>query len=150
MSNVHICKIIISEEVLITDTLVFVLFSHGTKQFSVHVSFKSHYDWTKVLTDNLPDARNKTCEEIPLNTFEVNAAGRFVKIIMESFYGVGPGLKYVNIEYEESDSKLIPFLKVNEKNQFCVYQYRQLQILRRQNFQYHLLQCLNVATLNFQ
>lgn len=60
-----------------------------------------------MLTDNLPDARNKACQEIPLNNFEVNIAGRFVKIIMESFYGRATGLQYVNIIYEESRSKLI-------------------------------------------
>ena len=75
-------------------------FSRGTKQFSIYVSAKSNYDWTFVLTNNIPQiASGAACSEVPLHTFLVKRRARYMKIILETFYGNGPGLKYIGVDH---------------------------------------------------
>ena len=49
------------------------------------------------MTDNLPDVRSSSCSDIPTLSFDVNQSGRYVKVKLESYYGHGPGLQYVDI-----------------------------------------------------
>ena len=53
--------------------------------------------FTTVLTNNLPDARNKDCgPDIPLLEFNILKGARYVKFTIISFYGIGPALQHIN------------------------------------------------------
>ena len=80
-------------------------FSYGTNQFSVYVSLKPDSEWSKVLTSNLPNAKDVTCENIPLMVYDIQRTGRYVKVTMHSFYDNGAGLQYVGIDFEEACGK---------------------------------------------
>ena len=80
-------------------------YSYGTDQFSVYTSFKHDADWSHVLTGNLPNVANVACEGIPINTFDIGRSGRYVKVTMNTYYGLGYGLQYVDVNFEESCGK---------------------------------------------
>ena len=76
--------------------------SRGTNQFSVYISTTApNAGWSLTLTDNLPDARSIDCANIPILMFDINRFGRYVKITLDSYYGRGSGLRYVDILYSK-------------------------------------------------
>ena len=60
-----------------------------------------------MLTANLPSAFNVSCESIPLNMFEIYQSGQYIKLTMESYFGLGIALKYVRVNYEVFNGKFI-------------------------------------------
>ena len=88
--------------------MIFIsFFSYGTDQISVYLSNNPESGWAHVLTANLPSAFNVPCESIPLNMFEIYQSGQYIKLTMESYFGLGIGLKYVRVNYEVFNGKFI-------------------------------------------
>ena len=52
------------------------------------------------MTGTLPRiVQGTACTDIPLHTFDINKKARYVKIVMETYYAYGSGLKYVHINF---------------------------------------------------
>ena len=66
---------------------------------SIHVSDEPESGFVQNSKGTLENVQYMFCSDIPLETFELNWNGRYVKIVLETFYGSGPGLSYVNINY---------------------------------------------------
>lgn len=71
----------------------------------------------------LTDARHKDCSDILPEAFNIGKRGQYVKIFLETYFGYGAGLQYLDIATEancygmriqENERRL--FLNNNEKN----------------------------------
>ena len=72
-------------------------FSYGTKKFTILVSDSLDTNWTFSDSHVLSDVKSLACEQIPLNNFEINSIGRYIKITLDSFYESGAGLQHVDV-----------------------------------------------------
>ena len=50
-----------------------------------------------VFRSHLTDVRGKECMDIFLEHFNIGGRGRYVKINLETYFGKGAGLKYVDV-----------------------------------------------------
>ena len=50
-----------------------------------------------MLSDELIDIRSMTCEQYPLESFNINTEARYLKITMDSYHDTGTGLQHVNV-----------------------------------------------------
>ena len=39
--------------------------------------------------------------DIPLDEFVIGAIGRYLKVVIESFYGIGAGWQYFNVDHSD-------------------------------------------------
>ena len=81
--------------------------SRGTQKFSVYIRKTENGPWTKVLTEELQDARN--VKDVPLEEFlfESKVIARHIKFVSESHYGNGGGIQYLELV------KCLPLKKVS-------------------------------------
>ena len=61
-------------------------------------------NWITAFQSRLTDARNKPCEEIFLEVFDVGITGQYVKVNLETFFNEGAGLQFINIVTSEVSS----------------------------------------------
>ena len=75
-----------------------MIFSSGTKDFTVSVSVSQNGPWQDIKTGTLDDPRIE--EGIPQDTetFQVQAVvARYVKFDCTSYYGLSCGLQYIGV-----------------------------------------------------
>ena len=75
----------------------------GMKQMSVFTSTSASGPWNNIHTATLPDPRNA---KPSLITYQVSGQGRFVKVQVDSFYGLGGGLQFFGINTEKGDGDM--------------------------------------------
>ena len=69
----------------------------ATREIKVHLATSLNGTWQQVVHESLEDCRQAP-DPLPLLTFEFSpTVGRYVKVQVEDWYGVGGGLQYFNI-----------------------------------------------------
>ena len=56
--------------------------------------------YQRVREGTLTNAYGRTCSDIPLETFDINQFGRFVRFIAKTFYNPNAALQYLYIDFE--------------------------------------------------
>ena len=74
-------------------------FPRGTHRFSVEVS-SNGINFTEVLSGLLPDASELACADVPTHSFtlEEEHSERYVRAMLHSHHGEGPGLGYFALD----------------------------------------------------
>ncbi len=71
----------------------------GTKNFSIQVSNDEGGPYNDLIANQeLEDARSLECEDIPVHEFEVCECFRYLRFVINEFYGFGGGLHYLHLE----------------------------------------------------
>ncbi len=71
----------------------------SSKDIQIDVS-KCSNDWKTVVEDTLPTAINVDCLSIPEFVYDINEVARHIRFIARSFYGIGPTLQYLHLDYD--------------------------------------------------
>jgi hypothetical protein len=78
-----------------------LVFSRGTKDFTLEVSY-DNTNWNMVVADTLASVKDYDLCELPLETFDAPAHGRYIRFTYLTYYGSwGGGLNYISWEFLE-------------------------------------------------
>ena len=70
----------------------------ATDNFTIQVSNAENGGFKNLLTSKLEDSRALECNSIPLHTYHVSKCFRYLRFIVNSYYGNGGGLNYFNLQ----------------------------------------------------
>ncbi len=70
----------------------------GTKDFKLEISYDQN-EWTLLTSGTLPSALDLGVCDIPINTYETPAHGRYFRFTAVNYYGKGSGINYLDWQF---------------------------------------------------
>ena len=58
------------------------------------------FGWSHEVEATLASGINVNCEDIPIHTYPINKAARYVRFMAMTYYGNGATLQYFNVDYD--------------------------------------------------